>query len=207
MDDPIKVIFKFKNNNRRIQYHIYIFIGETSKTVMNVLNNIQDKNLYDSFITLSTNDYNKIVQQYGDFWYKKFFNTYHINSVINNIKKSPQQQKELKDRFGQKWYEQHVEQFKLLEKKIFYSYEALIKDEILRKEGKRKKIREKEEEEKVDYRTSSKREEVHIHQEQFSDQIGGQQDDEYEDNQEQEQEQEQVKGEEEYGEGEEGLER
>ena len=25
MDDPIKIIFKYKNNNRRIQYQKYIF--------------------------------------------------------------------------------------------------------------------------------------------------------------------------------------
>ncbi len=33
MNDPIKVIFKYKNNNRRVQYHMYIFVG-------NIPNNI-----------------------------------------------------------------------------------------------------------------------------------------------------------------------
>ena len=31
MDDPIKIIFRYKNNNRKIQYHKYIFIGTPKK--------------------------------------------------------------------------------------------------------------------------------------------------------------------------------
>lgn len=149
----MKIIFKFKNNNKRIQYHIYIFVGDVGKSIINILNNIQDKSLYDSLIFLSKSDYTKLVNQYGETWYKKFFNTYHINNTISIIKNSSQQKKELIDKYGQKWYDEHIDKFKLIDRKLFYSYEALIKDEILRKEGKRKKSRDKEDEEKIDYRT------------------------------------------------------
>ena len=27
MEDPVKLIYKVKNNNRKNQYHIYIFLG------------------------------------------------------------------------------------------------------------------------------------------------------------------------------------
>lgn len=158
MDDPIKVIFKFKNNNRRIQYHIYIFIGKISDDIMKILKQIQDKSLYDSLVFLSSSDYNKLIYYYGELWYKKFFNTYHINSTIQIIKKNPQQQRELLDKYGKEWYEKHIEKFKLIEKKIFYSYGALIKDELIRKEIKKKKVKPKEEEkgENIDYTTVRK---------------------------------------------------
>ena len=38
MDDPIKIIFKYKNNNRRTQYHTYIFIGDQPKNITDILN-------------------------------------------------------------------------------------------------------------------------------------------------------------------------
>ena len=28
MDDPIKIISKIKNNNKRIHYHVHIFFGD-----------------------------------------------------------------------------------------------------------------------------------------------------------------------------------
>jgi hypothetical protein len=156
MDDPMKIIFKFKNNNKRIQYHTYIFIGDIPKQLLSILNSIQDKPLYDSLIHLSKADYNKLVNYYGDHWYKKFFNTYHINNTIQTVQKNTQQRDEIIAKYSQEWYKAHIEEFKLIDRQLYYTYETLIKDEILRREGKRKKVREKEEEEKVDYRTVKK---------------------------------------------------
>ena len=47
MKDPIKIIHKFKNNNRRIQYKVYIFIGSiVPKEILKILESIVDKDLY-----------------------------------------------------------------------------------------------------------------------------------------------------------------
>ena len=47
MKDPIKIIHKFKNNNRRIQYKVYIYIGYlVSKEVMTILNSFIDKDFF-----------------------------------------------------------------------------------------------------------------------------------------------------------------
>ena len=44
MNNPIKVIHKFKNNNRRIQYIVYIFVGSLiSDDIKNILNDIKKK--------------------------------------------------------------------------------------------------------------------------------------------------------------------
>ena len=43
MKNPVKIIHKFKNNNRRIQYKIYIFIGsQVPKNIMEILDNFSD---------------------------------------------------------------------------------------------------------------------------------------------------------------------
>ncbi len=42
MNDPIKIIFKYKNNLKKVQYHIYIFIGDIVDTAtMKILNKIE----------------------------------------------------------------------------------------------------------------------------------------------------------------------
>ena len=44
MKDPIKIIHKFKNNNRRIQYKVYIYVGYlVPKEIMTILNFIINK--------------------------------------------------------------------------------------------------------------------------------------------------------------------
>jgi hypothetical protein len=44
MDNPIKIIHKYKNHNRKIQYNILIFVGNImSEQLNNVLNKIKDR--------------------------------------------------------------------------------------------------------------------------------------------------------------------
>jgi hypothetical protein len=156
MDDPIKIIYKFKNNNRRTQYHIYIFVGEIPSATMKILDKIKNLSLYDTLVTLSQSDYKKLVSDYGEFWYKKFFNTFHINNTFYQIKKNDKQKQEITKIYGKEWMHTHIEDFKLMDKKIFYSYEALIKNEKLRKEMRRKRMKITEEEVQEDFTTVKK---------------------------------------------------
>jgi len=90
MKDPIKIIHKFKNNNRRIQYKVYIFIGSLiPNDIYKLLESIKDKDFYTSLNSLSIADYNKLVNFYGEFWYEKFFISYHINAQRNIINSTP----------------------------------------------------------------------------------------------------------------------
>lgn len=42
MDDPIKIIYKVKNNNRKNQYHVYIFLGNlVDQTIQKLLKNLK----------------------------------------------------------------------------------------------------------------------------------------------------------------------
>ena len=137
MFDPIKVIWKYKNNHRRIQYNTYIFIGKQSDDIIKILNKIHDLSLYDSWISLNKSEIKKLEELYTEFWYKKFFNMYHINYTISLIKDSVSQKKELTDKFGEAWMTKHIEQYQLIEIKLLYSYESLIKDERSRKSMKK----------------------------------------------------------------------
>ena len=56
MDNPIKIIHKFKNNNRRNQYIMYIFVGSLiDNELENIFENIKDKSFYDTLNNLSKN--------------------------------------------------------------------------------------------------------------------------------------------------------
>ena len=142
MEEPIKIIWKYKNNNRKIQYNIYIFIGNTNKVILKLLEKIKDLSLYDTFMNLSLDEINILENIYGDFWYKKFFNIYHINYIIGNIKSNSAQKKELNDKFSAKWFSKHIENYTIFEKKIFYTYDSIIKDRLTAKITKKGKQRE-----------------------------------------------------------------
>lgn len=137
MDDPIKVIFKYNNNKERTQYHIYVYVGDIEANIMTILNKIKDLNLYDTLTSLSDSEYKKLEKKYGQYWYKKFFNTHHLNSTINIINKSNVNKKELTDKYGKEWYAIHIENNTIIPKKIYYSYDSIIKEERERKLAKK----------------------------------------------------------------------
>jgi hypothetical protein len=151
MDDPIKIVWRYKNNYRRIQYHTYIFIGDIDKTIKKLLDKIRDLNFYDALMTLSVNEYNQLEKRYGKFWYNKFFLTAHLAFVRSSIKSTSSYQKELVNKYGQKWHDEHIVAG-LRKDRIIYSYNSFVKDELDRKLSKRKK-KIAEEDDDVDYRT------------------------------------------------------
>ena len=152
MNDPIKVIFKYKNNNRRVQYATYIFIGKVPNNIKSILTTIQNLSLYDSFIKLSKDDITTMESFYGDLWYKKFFNTYHINFMMAQINKDKTKQSELIKSKGQKWYDKYIVVYKLVENKLIYNYSTIIKDELLMKEHKKHRIAKTKEIDNMDFK-------------------------------------------------------
>jgi len=137
MNDPIKIIWKYKNDNRRTQYMTYIFIGTVSKSIKKILNKIENLNLYDTLLQLTKDEYEQLEKFYGEHWYNKFFNLYHINNTIYSIIESALLKKELIDKYTQTWYNTHIINHQLMEKKLIYSYESIIKYELERKNKKK----------------------------------------------------------------------
>lgn len=133
MDDPIKIIWRYKNNHRRLQYHIYIFVGNVPADILKILEKVSELNLYNTLISLTKGELRRIGEFYGNNWYRKLFNMYHINYIISLIKESTAQRRELTDKLGEEWVSEHIDKHELMERRLLYSYEALIKGERLRK--------------------------------------------------------------------------
>ena len=128
MSEPVKIIWKYKNNHRRIQYNTYIFIGSVDDTIMKILNKIADLTLYNALSQLTKNEYAKLEEKYGTLWYQKFFNMYHIHYTINLIRESNAQKKDLIDKYGNDWYDSHINKHKIMSDKLLYNYETVLKD-------------------------------------------------------------------------------
>lgn len=139
MQDPIKVIWKYKNNNKRICYGIYIFVGNITSSIDKILNKIKDMNLYDTLTLLDDSEIEKMVKRYGDHWYDKFFNIKHIASTFNQVRNTPSLRKELKKKYGDEWINSHIEVHSMVNKKILYTFEGSILDENSRKNANKKK--------------------------------------------------------------------
>jgi len=147
MTDPIKIIHKFKNNNRRTQYKVYIFIGSLiPPDIYKLLELIKDKDFYTSLNTLSIADHNKLVNFYGEFWYEKFFMSYHINAQRNIINSSPKK-KLIEQKYGKEWYNIHI--YEPPNKKISYSFSAAYYNYLLL----RNKIKTQTRKVEMDFRT------------------------------------------------------
>jgi hypothetical protein len=153
MNNPVKVIHKYKNSNKRTQYHIYIFVGDLlSNNILKILKKIKLLNLYDTLIELNHNEVKLLTNEYGEKWYEYFFNSKHIEFTVNNIIKNTTKKSSIIQKYGEKWFSNCIIAFKE-RKHISYSYQSLFKQE---REELIKKIKLKKKLEAMDYTTKSK---------------------------------------------------
>jgi hypothetical protein len=150
MKDPIKIIHKFKNNNRKIQYHVYIYIGSIlPDEIMKILENIVDKDFYTTLNTISKNNYNILEKYYGKYWYQYFFISYHINNQKIQIDTNKFKKTQLETKYGKEWYNDHIKITNLIKKTYSYAYifyeNLLLKNKI--------KIKTKTKKLEIDFRT------------------------------------------------------
>jgi len=157
MENPIKIIHKYKNSNNRIQYHIHIFIGDIlDKKQMAVLQKIKNMNFYSALTDITEQEIEILVGKYGEFWYEKFFNSYHIAFTKETTNKNAVKMKELKERYGIEWIKAHFDNYQKHLETVTYSYETKIRDLIERKNVERtiKKKITTDIDENVDYTTT-----------------------------------------------------
>lgn len=130
MDDPIKIIHRYKNNNERVQYHIYIFLGEiVPENIMKILRKIEDLSLYLTLTELKDDEISMMNNYYGEYWYEKFFNTHHINFTKEDIISKASRKEEIISVRGKEWYKKHIENYKERIRISSYSFESMIKNE------------------------------------------------------------------------------
>ena len=140
MNDPIKIIHKYKNNNKKIQYLIYIYVGKISNEIQDIIEKIKNKKLDQSFLDLEIKDIKKLEIEYGNNWYNYFFNIFHIKNIINKIKENNYLKNNILKKFGDEWYKKHIDEFLEKKEQPLYSYESKIQKIELNKLKKKAKI-------------------------------------------------------------------
>lgn len=122
MNDPIKILHKYKNNQKRIQYNINIYIGPVEEPIMNILNVIKDLSLHDTLLSLDINDINLLTNKYGEYWYTYFFILAHIQQTLRILNK-----KIITNKFGDDWYDKHVSNNLIIQKQMTYNFSSIFK--------------------------------------------------------------------------------
>ena len=154
MNDPIKIIYKAKNNNAKSQYYIYVYVGSVPDNVMKVLEKIKDLSLYDTLTVLSKNDIKDLETFYGDKWYTYFFNKHHIAQIVNNILTNKQTLSEITKKYGDKWVGDNIKAARVAKQQM-YTYGTLIKRNLVHHELRTRKKYEYIPAESNDYETVS----------------------------------------------------
>jgi hypothetical protein len=155
MNEPVKIIWKYKNlSQQRVQYNVYIFIGNVPENIKKILEKIKELPLYETLIELEKKDIAILEKQYGEKWYSIFFNHYHVLNTFNIIKNTNAQKKEIIDKFGKEWFDKHCEKEIVIEHKLIYNYESLVKQNIPKSQLiKEKEYGSEDEVFKMDYKT------------------------------------------------------
>ena len=155
--EPIKLIYQYKNANRKTQYEIYVYVGVLGKRVKNILEKIKDMNIYDTIVSVTPEEEKKLVKIFGEYWVIKFFNKYHISAFLNKLKTSPKMKAEILKNHTDEWLTKLINNFKtdVVFKKVHYSYSELIKMQYKVRMGKKlEKVEiEKEDVEEDDFAT------------------------------------------------------
>ena len=146
--NPIKIIHKYKNNNRRTQYIIYIYIGSfIDEEIDNILESIKKKNLFDTFNTLPKTKIDKLESVYGIYWYLSFFNRYHVGDQFNLILNNSNKLKILENKMGKDWINSHIDNAP--KKKTNYSFASNYYDYLVARNKIKSHVRKVE----LDFRT------------------------------------------------------
>lgn len=109
MNNPLKIIYKYKNNNNRIQYFIYILIGSMiPDKILDILNSIKNKNFFDTLMFLSKKHFDSLIEYYGKNWYNFFFTTEHLKYSFNKIINTTSKKRSIINKFGDIWYKINI---------------------------------------------------------------------------------------------------
>jgi hypothetical protein len=150
MENPIKIIYKIKNNNRKNQYQVYIFLGSlVNSNIQKIIKKFKDLNLFDTLITLNDKEIKELESKYSSSWYNNFFIHHHIDFTFDNIRKSKQKIDEIINKLGSEWYDKHIKDYKISGKTSF-NYASIV-----RRDRMMKYIKTGKEDDGVDYRTNN----------------------------------------------------
>ena len=70
MDKPYKVIWKYKNDNRYVQYQVYVFVGNLRTNLDSIFKKIEDLSFFETLMQLNPTEIKKLETAYDENWYK-----------------------------------------------------------------------------------------------------------------------------------------
>jgi hypothetical protein len=137
--NPIKVIYKYKNNNRKDIYLTYIYVGQIGKKCDKIFSKIENLDIFNTLMILTKEDEIKIKELLGKIWIDKLFNRHHILNFIKKISSSKNMNDKIKSKYGVSWMDEFKARFEsnILFKKMNYSYGEFVKNEYREKMGKK----------------------------------------------------------------------
>lgn len=81
-NEPIKILFKVKNNQGQYQQYNYIFVGNLPNKLKEILIKIKDLDLYNSLKQLTKEEIESLENYYGKLWYKYFFTYEYLENHL-----------------------------------------------------------------------------------------------------------------------------
>ena len=136
---PVKIIYKYKNDNKKTQNLIYIYVGNEGREYEDIFKKIKNLNLYETFISLSVKEIKRLEKGFGNKWFSYFFNTYHISFILDKIKTDKKYKNKILEKYDEKWFKDIVNIFKLdiINTKSRYSYNDYLRREYREQQGKK----------------------------------------------------------------------
>ena len=81
-NEPLKILFKVKNNQGQYQQYNYIFVGNPSNKIKEILLKIKDLDLYNTLKQLTKEELETLENYYGKLWYKYFFTYEYLENHL-----------------------------------------------------------------------------------------------------------------------------
>ena len=132
---PFKIIYKYRNSNRKFQYFYYIFLGNIPMNIKRIISKFTDLNFIDTLLELSPDEIVLLEKYYDIYWYENFFLTNHLKKsrkVFNSGSEKDKPNSAIIKKMGSEWIEKHIKSSK--KSNLLYSYTGKIKIERLKKQ-------------------------------------------------------------------------
>lgn len=107
---PFKIIYKYRNINRKFQYFYYLFLGNIPSSIKKIINKFIDLSFIDTLLELTIDDISILEKYYDVYWYENFFVIDHINKCkkIFNTNSEKTKQNSITKKLGEDWIEKHI---------------------------------------------------------------------------------------------------
>lgn len=127
MNEPIKLIWKYKNN-----YNLYIFVGNiNTKKTQTILEKITNYSLYDTLMNLSIDERIELTNVYGTKWFSYFFIKEHINATLKNKNLIDDL---IKKKYDKDWIINNIKNYKT--ENVYYSFESFANNKLKKRKYK-----------------------------------------------------------------------